>query len=468
MQFLGDQTLGGSGELILSDDPQNRILTNNTTVTNDAAHTIRGGGLVLNNTGDMVNDGTIRAEGTMSIDPNGLGFTNNGTLEATSGSVLNLLGGNYTNNSSIHAADSAVVTVGNAAAIVGGNLTTPGSGVFELLSLSTLDGVTANGNLSQANGQDVNILNGMTNNGTWTMNGAGSDAFAQFIGNQTLGGSGELILNSDPQNRVLTDGTTLTNGVDHTIRGGGQLLNNTGGLINEGTIIADSSSVVIAVDATALGFSNSVTGKLQATGDAGIDILSCGFSNAGSVAITTNSRIDRTGDYTQTGGKTTVHGTLTTTTLVDLQGGLLEGSGVVEGNVDNSGGTVNAGAASLDLTDALNIDCSYNQGNMATLSVEIGGLGQGIDYDWLNIITGDATLAGALSVSLTGGFMASLGDTFDILTADNVFGTFDINQLLFPIFGGKTFDIIYLSDTVRLTTVAAQVVPVTAAVWLFA
>jgi hypothetical protein len=34
--------------------------------------------------------------------------------------------------------------------------------------------------------------------------------------------------------------------------------------------------------------------------------------------------------------------------------------------------------------------------------------------------------------------------------------------------GGKTFEIIYLSDTERLTTAAAQVVPVSAAVWLFA
>lgn len=83
-------------------------------------------------------------------------------------------------------------------------------------------------------------------------------------------------------------------------------------------------------------------------------------------------------------------------------------------------------------------------------------------------IGGDAWLAGILDVDLLDGFAPNAGDTFDILSALVLHGTFD--GTLFPTLGNDLrWELQYLlnesgMDTVRLS---AQVVPVPAAVWFF-
>jgi len=69
-------------------------------------------------------------------------------------------------------------------------------------------------------------------------------------------------------------------------------------------------------------------------------------------------------------------------------------------------------------------------------------------------------LGGILDVSLLDGFLPSLSDTFDILTANTVSGTF--NSLRLPEFSGLTFDISYLHDAsapdiVRLSVIEGAV-----------
>jgi hypothetical protein len=105
--------------------------------------------------------------------------------------------------------------------------------------------------------------------------------------------------------------------------------------------------------------------------------------------------------------------------------------------------------------------------------IEIGGLISGSEYDLLNVI-GNANLAGILVVDLydlgSGLFSPSLGDSFDILTAETITGQFDILALV-ALGNGLAWDIDYLidaidsTDIVRLSVVEA--VPIPAAVWLF-
>ena len=91
---------------------------------------------------------------------------------------------------------------------------------------------------------------------------------------------------------------------------------------------------------------------------------------------------------------------------------------------------------------------SYN----GTLEIEIGGTTPGSGYDQLNHIlgAGNAELGGRLDVLLIGGFVPSLGDTFDILTATGgVNGTFA--STIFPDLGALlAMDLFYDTNTVTL------------------
>lgn len=121
--------------------------------------------------------------------------------------------------------------------------------------------------------------------------------------------------------------------------------------------------------------------------------------------------------FVQTGGTTTVDGTLSATTAVDVQGGLLEGTGTVAASVVNAG-TVNSGPG----TGTLTITGDYTQTAAGTLAVELGGLTQ---YDRLNV-GGSATLAGALAVDLVNGYFPTVGSGFtplDLTGAGTAGGT---------------------------------------------
>lgn len=159
------------------------------------------------------------------------------------------------------------------------------------------------------------------------------------------------------------------------------------------------------------------------------------------------------------GASTRVNGTLTASTGIDLLGGIISGSGKVDGDLFNSSELLPG-----DTLGSLTVTGDYSQDSTGILDIGIGCFLLCDDYDLLDI-WGTADLGGILKVSVFGGFAPSLGDTFDILLASSLNGsTFDL--LNFAIFSGKTFDIFYGEDFVRLTTVASAV-PVPAAVWLF-
>src|SRR5262249_14023421 len=100
--------------------------------------------------------------------------------------------------------------------------------------------------------------------------------------------------------RVLADNTVCINASGHTIHGGGQLLANTGGMQNAGTVIADASSG-LTVDPNGLNFTN--TGTLRATNGATLVLTSGTFDNTmglieaqamSTVSITSATLIDGT------------------------------------------------------------------------------------------------------------------------------------------------------------------------------
>lgn len=157
----------------------------------------------------------------------------------------------------------------------------------------------------------------------------------------------------------------------------------------------------------------------------------------GSMTLAVNANTGN-GTYNHTGGTLTVNNGITnnvggifsagagTTATVGGPGfinhGLLKGAGTIAGNV-TSDGTVGPGNS----PGALNITGDYTQLANGIFDVEIGGTLAGSEYDTLNV-SGTASLDGTLNVSLfdlgSGLFAPQAGDSFDILTAETLSGSF--------------------------------------------
>ncbi len=102
-----------------------------------------------------------------------------------------------------------------------------------------------------------------------------------------------------------------------------------------------------------------------------------------------------------------------------MQGGYLSGNGTIEGDVQNTGGSVAPGT-SLGL---LTIDGTYDQGGGGTLEIEVASTDPE-DIDQF-VITGAASYAGTLSFLCIDSFEPALEDSFIVTHSDTITGVFD-------------------------------------------
>lgn len=103
--------------------------------------------------------------------------------------------------------------------------------------------------------------------------------------------------------------------------------------------------------------------------------------------------------------------------------GRLRGNGTIIGDVVNFEGAVEPGAPVDSLPGTLTIDGDYQQEFDAWLQIKIAGTGIG-EYDSLNVL-GDAVINdAAFQVFLVDNFIPQLHDTFDVLDADSIIGSF--------------------------------------------
>ncbi|MCZ6702138.1 MAG: T9SS type A sorting domain-containing protein, partial [Ignavibacteria bacterium] len=126
------------------------------------------------------------------------------------------------------------------------------------------------------------------------------------------------------------------------------------------------------------------------------------------------------------------------------EGGFLGGDGSFPFDVTNSGG-INPGNT-VGSSGIFTVDANYTQLTSGTLFIELGGLNPGEGYDQL-IVTGIAQLSGKLDVSTINNFQPQVGQTYEIISANTVTGTFD--QIVSH--GGLGFDINYNSNNVSIT-----------------
>jgi hypothetical protein len=155
----------------------------------------------------------------------------------------------------------------------------------------------------------------------------------------------------------------------------------------------------------------------------------------------------------QTAGTTTVDGTIAGggSAGVNISGGTMQGAGTLKTNVSLSGGTLNVGDAGK--AGLLKITGTYTQLSSGTMNVSIGGTTVGTKYSQLQI-TGAASLGGTLTAGLINAFTPTIGQTFTVLKAASITGTFTNSTI--AINGTEHFNVSYTATTVVLTVASGM------------
>lgn len=209
----------------------------------------------------------------------------------------------------------------------------------------------------------------------------------------------------------------MTNNGTFAVGLGGATINNRGQFIKTGT--------VAGVTTIAPTF-NHISGKVQA--------------QLGDLCFT--------GAFNQTGGiiQTNLSGNLSFTGPGGLNktGGQIRGTGTIVGTVNLNGGVMNPG----DSPGTLTIDGDLTIASNGLIDIELAGLDPGNEHDVVDV-TGTAALSGTLRLLPINGYIPQIGDSFIVLTADNVTGMFD------AVTGPGAYTIDYNSDNVVATVTSA-------------
>jgi hypothetical protein len=125
------------------------------------------------------------------------------------------------------------------------------------------------------------------------------------------------------------------------------------------------------------------------------------------------------------------------------------GYGKLPGNVSNDGFL----DIQYDSPNTLEITGNYTQTSNGTLRVDLSGLTQGAQYDWLHV-DGTASLDGTVTVQYLSGYIPALGNSYTPISAASRTGNFvNYNNLI--IGGGLEFSPTYDATSFKLTAVVS-------------
>ncbi len=262
----------------------------------------------------------------------------------------------------------------------------------------------------------------------------------------------------------------VTNAAGATLRVQGNGIFSTGtlalanGFTNNGTIVLTdvTSSYGAVLNVTAGTLVNDTGATVRAdTGTGGSRTLNAHLSNLGTFLVATGSAqtttINKASVAHQNAGTITVaSGTLSFTgsgsTFTNATGGAIAGAGALNVSAISfaNDGAVKPGGPLGTLT----FTGAYKQNAPGALHIELGGTTAGTQYDRL-AVSGNATLAGALNVTLANGFTPALGDTFTVLTFPSKTGTIPtLNGLV--IGGGIQLDTLWSGTSLKLVAITLQ------------
>lgn len=353
------------------------------------------------------------------------GFTNGagGTLNI-SGTLIRTLAGTLINEGTVNHAATGNLNFTN------GTLDTRAGSIYDYQSGAL---VNFSGTNAILNGGTFRKLSGA---GTLTVPITFTNTGTIEVRAGTLSISGGL---TNFSGGVLTGGAYV---VSAALRfSGANIVTNSGAIVLDGTAsqIADTGGANALLNLAGVG----VGGALTLMNNRNFSANST-LSNAGAITIMNGCTLTAAGGFTQTAGQTLINaGGFLSSSLADIQGGTLGGTGTCSANVNNAG-IVAPGASAGTLT----ISGNYTQSASGALSVELGGLAAGVDTDLL-IVTGTAALDGALQVIVTDPQALQLNDEVDILTAAARTGEFDATGAV-CLGDGNVVEAVYTPTAARL------------------
>ena len=466
----------------------------------------------VTNGGHLIGGAVINSSGTVNITGPGSIWTGSTGGFTTITGALNIIGGGSVTNRSSGVSGTVVVDGQNSTWAMDGPF---GGGVLDVGIGTGKNGPLETGTLTIQNGAIVSnkgLLMGVTKsgNGVITVTGAGSTL--NTVGGTLVGSNGPGAINildgatmnsSFSQIAFENSGDVVVDGIGSswtdlqtivigagddsslTVSGGATV---TGASLGVGTA-SDRSDRVNTVDVGGVGssltsnFTLSVgsgsplgsdfttvtvhdSGSLSVANKMSVSKGTVGFVNGGSGTIGTGAlenaantlRIHADGDVElNTSQFVTAAQTVLNANNIELAGDLA-GTGTINGNLNSTGGQVGPGnqifAGTVGVSaGTLTLNGNYAQDVAGGLMIGLGGTTPG-QFDLLNV-SGTASLAGTLDVSLLSSFAPALNDTFEILTASGgVTGVFD-NELLPVLSNGLRLFVQYEPTRVLLSTTFA-------------
>jgi hypothetical protein len=219
---------------------------------------------------------------------------------------------------------------------------------------------------------------------------------------------------------------------------------NGGTLTISGTLWRNTGIMGAAGGTLSLAGTSSSIGSFTLTGGSTLNFSS------GTLTLGAASSVSGDGNVLFSGGTTFIDGTVAGTGgIMILSGATVSGFGTLMGNVSNAG-QINPGR--IDSAGVLTIIGNYTQTTTGILTIDIGGLTAGSDFDQLSI-SGQATLDGTVSVSLINGFRPNADDGFSMLTFASRSGDF-MSRSGFDLGGGLM--LVESFSATSLTLVANQ------------
>ena len=365
------------------------IYSTNDSLTLSATGSLTGFGNVYQDGsgGFLINNGLVNANvsgKTLALTQTNTTNNSGGTLEATNGGTLNL------NNTTIN--KGTLSATGGGTLNIGGQLTS-----------STGSAVNLNGAGGTVNINNATLLG--------TINGASGTTLV-FGGNNAFNATtitANLDLSTNNTARILLTGAnTVTGNISLGTSGANtgldiystnDALTINGSLTGFGNVYQDGSGGFLVNNGLV---SANVSGKTLSLGQSN-------FATTGATQVTKGATLNVTStSFTQTAGLTQVDGVLNLVNApLALKGGVLDGSGTINGNVVNTGGTVSPG----DSPGTLTIAGNYTQGSGGALDIEFTNS----LHDLLNV-TGLATTGGLLDVNfLDSAYTGGVGSQFAFL-----------------------------------------------------
>jgi hypothetical protein len=444
---LGSSTLNGvenNGRFVVGNGVTTELQS---TVTNSAIMEVEAGGsATIEIDGELSNTGTVRANaGTLAVQHDQI--VNQGLLQATGGGTLQLRGVTVFNGSgTIEAQNGSEVQLTNngpaATEILGGTLTTTGTGVIRALGSSALDSVENNGRFVVGDAVTTSLFGTVTNNaimeaqtggsaaieideelantGTVRANGGilavqATSSSAQIV-NQGLmqatgGGTLQLgslrIFGTDPIEAQDGSEVQLTNIGAGPTRLSGATLNTAGtGIIRD----LGSSILVGVTNNGSFVVGNGVTTTIESATTTNNGTMEVEAGGSGTLVIETSESLDNSGTVRAAGGVLEVKSDSTGATARVDNAGVLQATG---------GGTLklgslrifDTGAAVIEAQDGSEVQLTNNGSAPTRLAGQtLNTSGSGVIRDF-----GSSTLVG---VTNNGSFVIGNGVTTTFLSAN--------------------------------------------------